>query len=336
MNTMKIDAYNYSRIFGGQEKYLEDLSKELTRRGHLITIHGGPTQITTADSQCKESSRAAIAVELLNGYRALYLHALRPRKASIRLFVLHQDIRFQTKHPFKRWVRTALVPHLMRRVDAVIRVCDYALPDHYAPRHTKTIYNGVAVPSSVKRAIHGKSLELLMVGAVNDIKNQILALQLLEKLPGVRLTIVGDGPRRIEWQHWARKHGIEERVTWTGFLKDPSPHYLRADALLLLSKFEAFPMVMLEAMAHSLPVITVPVGGVHEAITNQVDGILLPDHDLVSLTAVVEQLRKNPERCRELGRQARRTVLQKFTLNQMVETFIEYVYSRVGKKGDTL
>lgn len=316
---MKIIAYNFAPVFGGQERYLEMLAGELERRDHSVEIKGTPERIV---QESTTETASGPRVELLNGYRALYMRAWRPRQTDLRIFVLHQDINFRQGLPYKRLIRKALVRLLLGRVDLVIRVCDQSIPESYAPGKIRTIYNGVPLPETPARRATDKPFTLLMVGAINDVKNQFLGLQLLARVPQVRLLLVGDGPRRVEWQAWAHENGVADRVEWAGFVTDPAPFYRRADALMILSQFEAFPYAMLEAMSFGVPVISVPVGGVAEAITDGHDGILLKSSTLTSIEEAVLHLLQNRVACIQLGEKARETVRQQFTIETVVEEFI--------------
>lgn len=319
---MHVIAYNFASVFGGQERYLESLALELEERGHTVNVNGGPERIL----RCRASRPAGgPTVELLNGYRALYLRAWRTKKTDLRLFVLHADVDFNDGRRYKLWVRHILLRLLLTRTDAIVRVCRKALPDHLAPRQVRTIYNGVPLPEVPAEPDGARPFTLLMVGAITKLKNQILALELLQHLPEVHLVLVGEGPQREEWQNWAEANGLSDRVTWTGFVSDPSTFYRSADALLLLSRFEAFPYAVIEAMSYGLPVIAVPVGGVPEAITNGVDGILLNASDPGELRAAVSDLLLDTEAARRMGRAARETVRRRFTLETMVEQFLRVV-----------
>jgi glycosyltransferase involved in cell wall biosynthesis len=302
---------------------LEVLAQELSRLGHAVEVRGSPERIL--HNAISDEGRHRLSVELLNGYRALYLRAWRPRKTDLRLFVLHQDIDFNQGKPFRRLIRKLLVRLLVARVDLLIRVCNKSIPDSYASGKIRTIYNGVTLPETPAQPDPDRPFTLIMVGAVNDVKNQLMGLQLLTRLPDVRLLLVGDGPRRAEWQAWAEANGLADRVEWSGFVADPSPYYRRADALLLLSRVEAFPYVMLEAMSFGVPVISVPVGGVHEAITGGQDGILLPSYEIDALESAVRPWLQDRAACRLMGQKARETVRHRFTIRSVVEQFVATV-----------
>ncbi len=328
-----ISAYNYSSVFGGQERFIETFFLQLNKYGISHSLTGGPDRLVKCDDSPPIHERCTISVDMLNGNRALYLRGWRRSDADIRVYVQHSDVQDAQDHPVKQWVRKVLLRLLLRRMDVVIRVCESALPDKYAPGKICTIYNGVSLPVLPPSPPEARPFTLLMVGAVNENKNQQLALQLLEQSSDLHLLVVGDGPDRPALEQWANDLGVGSRVRWLGFVDDPSPYYRQADALLMLSAFEAFPFAILEAMSYALPVVSTSVGGVPEAITDEQDGLLLPARDLPSLSASVRRLRDNPQWREKVGQSARQTVSTRFTVTEMTDNLLGVINVAARKKG---
>jgi glycosyltransferase involved in cell wall biosynthesis len=334
--------FNYSDVFGGQERYLEGLMVELKRRGHSIRFIGGPSRLR---DMCLDHNRDEVidhnGIVFFNGNRSLYLHAWRPKVGGLRVYVQHSNICDGQVSFLKQIVRKLLLKIFLMRVDVVIRVCRQSLPDHYASKKIHTVYNGVELPAlpdltgEIEYPIT-RPLTLLMVGAINDNKNQFLALQLLKSMPNIHLILVGDGPKKLMWQQWAKDNGVDGRIQWAGFVTQPQAYYLQADALLMLSYFEAFPYAVLEAMSFALPVIAVPVGGVPEAITHERDGIILPSYELSALEKAVCRLEADRALCKQLGACARQTVAERFSLNGMVDNLMEVINTTAKRKGVVL
>ncbi|GAA2387801.1 glycosyltransferase family 4 protein [Nonomuraea africana] len=119
-----------------------------------------------------------------------------------------------------------------------------------------------------------------------------------------RLRIFGAGVKRAELAALAAP-----RVELMG-RSDAFHRELAASALYVLSsRFEGLPMVMIEAMAHGLPVVAFDCPtGPREVITHDVDGVLVPPQDVDALARAITELIEDEPRRRRLGAQAVRTV----------------------------
>lgn len=111
---------------------------------------------------------------------------------------------------------------------------------------------------SVGRLSHEKGIDLLLeaVALCRDRR--------------VHVDVVGDGPLRGELEHQARTLGVQGSVAFHGFLANPYPLVRDADALVLPSRYEGFPNVVLEALACGTPVIATPAAG---GLSEIVDGV---------------------------------------------------------------
>lgn len=103
-----------------------------------------------------------------------------------------------------------------------------------------------------------------------------LALQALALLDGLRLVVVGGTSDLLaEAATQAEADGVGERVTFVGRKPDPSPYLQAADLLVFPSAYEAYPLVVLEALACGVPVVATPVGSVPELIVDGVNGAIV-------------------------------------------------------------
>lgn len=93
----------------------------------------------------------------------------------------------------------------------------------------------------------------------------------------IRLLVVGRG-NESKYRAIARSHGVAEAVTFAGIQTEGIEKYFRAaDAFALLSSFDTFGMVVLEAMAAELPVIVSPNVGAKDLVEDSINGFVLPD-----------------------------------------------------------
>jgi glycosyltransferase involved in cell wall biosynthesis len=91
----------------------------------------------------------------------------------------------------------------------------------------------------------------------------------------VHLVVAGSGPDEASLKTLAVELGIQDRVTFTGHLKEVRPVYRDLDILALTSFTEGFPNVILEAFCMDVPVLATDVGGVREIITDGETGVLV-------------------------------------------------------------
>jgi glycosyltransferase involved in cell wall biosynthesis len=134
-----------------------------------------------------------------------------------------------------------------------------------------------------------------------------------QAVPGLRLTLVGDGTDRPELERMARRHG--DAVRFAGFLDQTAvADTLReADALVLPSFAEGVPVVLMEAMASGKPVIATQVGGVSELVEDGVSGHVVPPGDAASLAEAIIAL-ADPGRRVRMGAAGRERVVTEFDI----------------------
>jgi starch synthase len=138
------------------------------------------------------------------------------------------------------------------------------------------------------------------------------------------LLIVG-GERRpeIDYDRLARTARPDQRIVVTGRLSDEEVGALlrRSDLFVFPTLADTFPLVVLEAMAHGVPVVASDVGGVAHQLDEDC-GRLVPAGDPAALAAAVAELAADPPRLRAMGRQARRRA-SRFTWQAAAEAALQ-------------
>jgi glycosyltransferase involved in cell wall biosynthesis len=142
------------------------------------------------------------------------------------------------------------------------------------------------------------------------------------------LLIVGDGPERGALEVLAAELGVQDRVRFAGFRKDVPDLLAASDFFVLPSRTEGLPLSVLEAMAHGLPSIATPVGGVPEALNGEECGILVPVDDVHRLAAVMGTLVGDPQLRRRLGAAAETRVRKHFSFAAMTDAY-DSLYRRL-------
>jgi glycosyltransferase involved in cell wall biosynthesis len=154
-----------------------------------------------------------------------------------------------------------------------------------------------------------------------------LAPDLLRTLPQHDLLIVGDGEERATLTQQASAARLADRVHFVGHRSDVPALLAASDALLLPSRWEGMPNVLLEAMASQLPVVATRAEGVEQVLGD------VATEQTVSFGAsaeFIEAVSRVVLRGAELGEKNRRRVERDFSLATMIERYEEFYASLVG------
>lgn len=142
-----------------------------------------------------------------------------------------------------------------------------------------------------------------------------------EQHPACHLLIVGDGPDRAALQRQVDGFQLRQRVTFVG-RRDDVPQLLAGSlALVLPSRWEGMPNVVLEAMAAAKPVIATRVEGTQELVQPGRTGWLVPVDDAAALAGALREALDNPAYAAQLGRESQRIVSSEFTITTMVAAY---------------
>lgn len=161
---------------------------------------------------------------------------------------------------------------------------------------------------------------LLFVGRLDAVKGVPLLLEAVAAVkdahPEIHLTVVGDGPIRGDLEAQARAQGVP--AEFVGYKsQDEVAALLDSHDMLILPSFaEGVPVVLMEAMAARLPVITTRVGGVQELVEDGVSGAVLPPGDLASLIRTLDSFLSDPSHCARMGAEGRAKVEAEFDIHR--------------------
>jgi glycosyltransferase involved in cell wall biosynthesis len=141
---------------------------------------------------------------------------------------------------------------------------------------------------------------------------------ILQRIPGARLLLVGDGPERAALVRQAQRLGIADRTEIRGMVHEGANVLSEMSVFVLPSHGEGMSNALLEAMAAGLPVVATDVGGNGEVIVAGETGVLVPSHNPGALAEAIVLLLESRERARAMGAAGRVRVRQYFTVERMV------------------
>src|SRR4029079_11097706 len=110
-----------------------------------------------------------------------------------------------------------------------------------------------------------------------------VAAPVLQARPDVHFVVCGDGPMRGEMGEYADGLGIGDRVHLPGPQSNIGSWFKMMDVVLLASRHEGLPNVLLEAQSLGVPVVAPDVGGMAEVVEHGVTGWVIPDADAAAL-----------------------------------------------------
>ena len=288
----------------------------------------------------------AVAVAHGHGYKPNVLLAVSRLPPSVaRVATCHNWMRDSLKVRFYEWLdRLAL-----RRFDHVVVVSpqlrETLLESGLSPEQVSLIENGITIqqgdsdqPAHLRRDLGlspGEKL-LVRVGRLARIKGNEVLLEALAKVTpqvAVRLVFVGDGEERETLSKAARDHGVEGRVSFVGFRPDVATFLQAADVCVLSSYEEGLPVVMLEAMALGVPIVSTAVGAIPTVLRAEESAWLTPPGDAIALAAALEEALTSPEKARRLASEAHRLYLKGYSRESMGLQYLR-IYERVVSQHD--
>lgn len=327
-------------VFGGAERQHVLLATELDRRGYEVVI------------ACVQRFGPLVA-EIPASVRVVRQPWWAPAvdTAAGRSVVISGDTNTETGFATlwrgsgrtRRWLVAAHIPpnphgptysrplaRAMRRSDGFIALS----PRHWgeATEHqnlgTRTFFapNGVATAAEVASApvrppVAGVP-HLVMLTRVAKHKNPHLLIEALgglRELPW-RLSIYGDGPDRAELQALTPPD-LSDRVSWRGWSPGPGPALADCDLLCVPSRSEAFPLVILEAMARRIPVAASAVCAVPDMLDGGNAGFVVDDISVTGWRTALASALRDTRSWQPLGERGFQRMAQRYTIEAMADAY---------------
>jgi glycosyltransferase involved in cell wall biosynthesis len=177
---------------------------------------------------------------------------------------------------------------------------------------------------------------ILCVGRLIHFKGQSLLLHAVAELTArginAEAVFVGSGPKRAELEALAERLGVSERATFLGAVGQDEIRsiYGSADVFCLPSMAEGLPVVLMEAMALELPVVTTRIMGIPELVEDGSTGLLVAPGRVGGVVEALERLLTDSDLRARLGRDGRRRVLAEFDVNLSARRLHDVLMSAIG------
>jgi glycosyltransferase involved in cell wall biosynthesis len=354
-------AYIVTRAdpIGGAQIHVRDLAAAVQAQGHfatVITSGSGPfiDELRAQDTPTILLRDLVVPIAPARDLRALreiraVLRDIRPdlltahsSKAGVLGRLAGRSLRIPVVLTVHGWSFTPGIPSfqaaLYRQIERmvgplaskIITVSQFdrrlALDAHIAAEgRVVTVHNGMPdVPARLRADPARTPPRLVMVarfGAQKDHPTLLRALAGLLDCPW-SLDLIGDGPLMGDMESLAATLGLADRIQFLGQRMDVDQILARAQASLLVTNWEGFPLSILEAMRAGLPVVATSVGGVGESVKDGETGYLVPRGDVDLLRDRIRRLLSSPDMRVGLGTRGRDRYEQHFTLDHSVSKTI--------------
>lgn len=294
----------------GHSRFEFEIARELRRkirsfRPDVVVANGGATL------------RYAAADSIVGDYRLVYIAIGEP------IYWLRSRL--------SRWANRIM----LRRTDRVLAVSEATkaqLLDLEPTLDGRVVTTHTGVPADLFEVRHRPfegPLRVVMVGSLTPEKDPVTALRSVAALPDGLLRLVGDGPLEPALREEAIRLGVTDRVEFTGSVSDVTPHLEWAHVLILTSLSEGLPGAILEAGAVGIPTVTVDVGGVREAVVDQVSGFVT-SRDEADVVRALEKLDFDRGLLEQMGSAARSHVRSQFELEKVIRRYAEVLREVAG------
>lgn len=343
---------------GGAERQVLDLANELILRKHQVKIVylvgksklQVPEYISVVGLGAKKSPISLIRafvgyVKLVNEFRPDVIHS----------HMVHSNIVARLLRPLASVKRLICTAHnvdeggrlrmLMYRItdrlaDHTTNVSDAAVQS-FVNKKAASASRIIMVPNAIdtkkfypqdtrhlveqELGISNKPI-ILSVGRLYEQKDHFTFISALKVLKDTGLdfhaVIIGDGPLRSKLDSYTEAQGLTSFVSFLGIKKN-IPHYMGgADVFVLSSKYEGFGLVVAEAMACGVPVVSTACEAVAEVMSGH--GTLVPIGDGLSLSKAIEtSLSVSIAERNENTAKAREHILSNFSIEKVVNRWVE-------------
>ena len=198
----------------------------------------------------------------------------------------------------------------------------------------------ITIPSAVNRSfLNDVSLKqaefrsgyqvILYVGRLAPRKGVHYLLQampnIIKHFPKAKIVVVGAGPLEHYLKDLSRRLGLQNSVTFLGYVSDERIRRLFAfaDVVVVPSIFEGCPLVLLEAMAAGKPVIASAVQGILEVVKHEFSGLLVKPGNIHEIEHAIVRLMENKAFANYLGENARRTIIKDYSWEKIARRTME-------------
>ena len=235
-----------------------------------------------------------------------------------------------------RWIRFLDIPSI------TVSQASKNMLETYTPlRNLHVIYNGLELkeyhtdPYDFKKKWNIKQDKILIgiIGPIDPHKGHINMLEVFHHSSALQekahLIVVGSGKDNLlaELKHMVFAHGLENIITFTGFLSDDSHRIISGFDILVMPTidFEGFGYSIAEAMSVGIPVVASRVGAIPEVIVDKESGFLVEPKDIFGWEENLEKLMNSAVLRKKIGMSGRQRIQNVFSAHSMGQQYFNFL-----------
>lgn len=347
--------------WGGGEKWMVTAARGLKARGHNVIISGkanseflnraqksgldifplniyadyNPFKIWYTKKILKEKS---IDVIVLNLNKDIRVAGIAARWAKVPVIIARNGIQlFSDKWKYKKTIE--IVDGIITNSKSIQKA--YNEFPWMNKKKTTVIYNGLELSNSINKYdirkkwnIEKDSLVFVAAGRLTPQKGFDLLIDAVSKLNSTtkpfHILIAGTGKDRNQLINQIEKNNLKSKVKLIGFQEDIDSIFLSADYVIMPSRQEGMPNVVMESMALGRPVLAANVNGVPELMEHLKTGYIFEPFNVDAISKAIQFAIENhgSEQISEWGVLAKKHIATNFTIDRMLDKLEDYFYNQ--------
>lgn len=290
---MKILYLTPTDRFSGGENVTLQIAKQMHRRGHIVAYCSPVGDIENSVAQAEVPFIALPSFSLKNVRTAIrdfspdVVHAMDYRASFYASLVFSRTVgHLHSNCPWlKKICPNSIALYITARRAKKLLCVSQSIPDDFifvnGVKHKFEVLANVSDAEHIlekSRAFRcGKTFDMGYCGRLSEPKNPLAFVEIVNEIrktiPQVRAIMIGDGELRKQVEDSLQQLQLESNVELVGFQTNPFPYIDACKVMVMPSLWEGFPMAAIEALALGKPLVSTPVSGLRDIITDQCGGL---------------------------------------------------------------
>lgn len=311
-----------------QEAGLECVDVRVTKFSFLNTFHINKISNTLASIQANAIIFTASQDAKTGGAAA--------KKAGINKIVYLRGLAARVKNSyFNRRLFTKTLTHIIANSEETKSLLLQKMQHVKGIPNIPVVYHGINIADTQSRnkhpfiAQHGNGIILGNAGRLTAQKAQKDLIEVAIKLRDLQINftlfIAGEGEERTSLENAIKLHQLQDQVFLMGFVDDIPAFMQSIDIFVLSSHWEGFGYVIVEAMAHELPVVAYDISSNPEIIADNETGLLVPCGNTDAFALAIKQFAEDQDLCKKYGIAGRKRVIEKFEFSTQLKQLLAVI-----------